>query len=233
MAEMKLYELVNHYHIGTELTCAEAMFMACNEYYHLNLSEETRKMFSVMGLGMQTEQSCCGAFTVAVGIIGLMTAKEGQTDVNNMEGYRMIAELTDFMLGFYGTLHCVELQRLEIVGYENPCHAIVEALAKNWRSCWRAAASYARQMQDRLAPDLWQKKQEVMNMSIELSRDELLVLYDLLHRLEDVEEIFEDPSEQEVLWHIQTQLEKELVEPFQADYQAIIEEARRAVTEQY
>ena len=42
----------------------------------------------------------------------------------------MIAELTDFMLGFYGTLHCVELQRLEIVGYENPCHAIVEALAK-------------------------------------------------------------------------------------------------------
>mgnify|MGYP007038647644 FL=1 len=60
---MKLYELVNHYHIGTELTCAEAMFMACNEYYHLNLSEETRKMFSVMGLGMQTEQSCfhCGS----------------------------------------------------------------------------------------------------------------------------------------------------------------------------
>ncbi|UQT46835.1 C-GCAxxG-C-C family protein [Flavonifractor plautii] len=162
MAEMKLYELVNHYHIGTELTCAEAMFMACNEYYHLNLSEETRKMFSVMGLGMQTEQSCCGAFTVAVGIIGLMTAKEGQTDVNNMEGYRMIAELTDFMLGFYGTLHCVELQRLEIVGYENPCHAIVEALAKNWRSCWLAAASYARQMQDRLAPDLWQKKQAIV-----------------------------------------------------------------------
>ena len=42
----------------------------------------------------------------------------------------MIAELTDFMLSFYGTLHCVELQKLEIVGVENPCHAIVEALAK-------------------------------------------------------------------------------------------------------
>ena len=130
MGTMKLYELVNHYHIGTELTCAEAMFLACNEYYHLNLAEETRKMFSVMGLGMQTEQSCCGAFTVAVGIIGLMTAKEGQTDVDNMEGYQMIAKLTNFMLGFYGTLHCVELQKLEIVGYEPPCHAIVEALAK-------------------------------------------------------------------------------------------------------
>ena len=78
MGKMKLHELVNYYHIGTDLSCAEAMFMACNEYYHLNLSEETRKMFSVMGLGMQTEQSCCGAFTVAVGIIGLMTAKEGR-----------------------------------------------------------------------------------------------------------------------------------------------------------
>ena len=55
MATMKLYELVNHYHIGTELTCAEAVFMACNEYYHLNLSEETRKMFSVMG---STVSSC-------------------------------------------------------------------------------------------------------------------------------------------------------------------------------
>ncbi len=50
--------------------------------------------------------------------------------MSNMEGYGMIAELTDFMLGFYGTLHCVELQKLEIVGVENPCHAIVEALAK-------------------------------------------------------------------------------------------------------
>ena len=130
MGKMKLRELVNYYHIGTDLSCAEAMFMACNEYYHLNLSEETRKMFSVMGLGMQTEQSCCGAFTVAVGIIGLMTAKEGQTDVDNMEGCQMITELTEFVLGFYGTLHCVELQDLEIVGYENPCHAIVEALAR-------------------------------------------------------------------------------------------------------
>ena len=42
----------------------------------------------------------------------------------------MIADLTDFTLVVYGTLHCVELQKLEIVGGENPCHAIVEALAK-------------------------------------------------------------------------------------------------------
>ena len=44
MATMKLYELVNHYHIGTDLTCAEAMFLACNEYYLslIHISEPTR-----------------------------------------------------------------------------------------------------------------------------------------------------------------------------------------------
>ena len=131
MGKMKLYELVNQYHIGTELTCAEAMFKACNEYYGLNLSEETRRMFSVMGLGMQTEQSCCGAFTVAVGIIGLMTAKDGETDVDNMEGYQMICALTDYVLTSFGTLHCVELQGLEVQGYENPCHYIVEGMGIN------------------------------------------------------------------------------------------------------
>ena len=69
MATMKLYELVNHYHIGTELTCAEAMFMACNEYYHLNLSEETRKMFSVMGLGFRPTP-LLGGLTPGEGVIG-------------------------------------------------------------------------------------------------------------------------------------------------------------------
>lgn len=65
-----------------------------------------------------------------MGIIGLMTAKEGHTDIDNMEGYEKISELTSYMLSVFGTLHCVELQKLEVVGYENPCDAIVEALAK-------------------------------------------------------------------------------------------------------
>ena len=52
---MQLYELVNKYHVGTTLSCAEAMFKACNEYYGLNLPENTRKMFSIMGIGMQTQ----------------------------------------------------------------------------------------------------------------------------------------------------------------------------------
>lgn len=130
MRAARLYELVNQYHVGTDLSCAEAMFQACNEYYNLNLKEETRKMFSVMGLGMQTEYSCCGAFTVAVGIIGLMTAREGQTDADNMEGYQMISSLTNFMMESLGTLQCIELQSQKIAGYENPCHAIVEVVAR-------------------------------------------------------------------------------------------------------
>ena len=59
------------------------------------------------------------------------------------------------------------------------------------------------------------------------------MLYDLLHRLEDAEGIFQDMAERQMLWHIQVQLDKELVEPFQADYPAILEAARRVVREQH
>lgn len=143
---MKLYELVNQYHIGTNLSCAEAMFKACNEYYHLHLSEETRRMFSVMGIGMQTEQSCCGAFTVAVGIIGLMTAKDGETDADNIEGYRMIYELTGHVLEVFGTLHCMELQGLEIEGEENPCHVIVEEIARKLEEILSGGHGYSQML---------------------------------------------------------------------------------------
>lgn len=146
MGKMKLYELVNQYHIGTELTCAEAMFKACNEYYHLHLSEETRRMFSVMGIGMQTEQSCCGAFTVAVGIIGLMTAKDGETDADNIEGYRMIYDLTGHVLEVFGTLHCMELQGLEIEGEENPCHVIVEEIARKLEEILSGGHGYSQML---------------------------------------------------------------------------------------
>ena len=146
MGKMKLYELVNQYHIGTELTCAEAMFKACNEYYHLHLSEETRRMFSVMGIGMQTEQSCCGAFTVAVGIIGLMTAKDGETDADNIEGYRMIYDLTGHVLEVFGTLHCMELQGLEIEGEENPCHVVVEEIARKLEEILSGGHGYSQML---------------------------------------------------------------------------------------
>ena len=127
---MQLYELVNKYHVGTTLSCAEAVFKACNEYYGLNLPENTRKMFSIMGIGMQTQLSCCGAFTVAVGIIGLITAQDGQEDSENFHGYSMVTELTDFVIEKFGTLQCATLHDMQIAGYENPCHLIVEEIAK-------------------------------------------------------------------------------------------------------
>ena len=115
---MKLYELVNKYHIGTDLSCAESMFRACNEYYHLGLGEETRKMFSLMGIGMQSGQSCCG------------TARDGQIDRENQLGYEMVRELTDFVQNRFGTLRCSELQKLDVYGYDDPCYAVVEEIAK-------------------------------------------------------------------------------------------------------
>ncbi len=127
---MELYELVNKYHVDTDLSCAEAMFKACNEYYHLNLPEETRKMFAIMGIGMQTQLSCCGAFTVAVGIIGLLTTQDGQQDNENFRVYSLVSELTEFVVEKFGTLQCTSLNRMKISGYDNPCHLIVEEIAK-------------------------------------------------------------------------------------------------------
>lgn len=127
---MKLYELVNKYHINTNLSCAEAMFKACNEYYHFNLTEDTWKMFSIMGSGMQTNKSCCGAFTVAVGMIGLVTAQAGQTNCYNMQGYEMVCELTDYFTDSFETLHCIELKQLEIFGFDSPCIVFVQEIAK-------------------------------------------------------------------------------------------------------
>ena len=105
---MKLYELVNKYHIGTDLSCAESMFRACNEYYHLGLGEETRKMFSLMGIGTQ----------------------DGQIDRENQPGYEMVCELTNFVRNRFGTLICSELQKLEVYQYDDPCYLVVEEIAK-------------------------------------------------------------------------------------------------------
>lgn len=60
---MELYEIVNRYHIGTNYSCAESILLGCEEYYHLNLPEQARKLFTLLGSGMQTGLSCCGALT--------------------------------------------------------------------------------------------------------------------------------------------------------------------------
>ena len=58
-----------------------------------------------------------------------------------------------------------------------------------------------------------------------------MVLFEFLARFNETEhpDIFEDQAEQKVLWIIEGQLEKQLVEPFRPDYKKIINEARNKI----
>lgn len=70
-------------------------------------------------------------------------------------------------------------------------------------------------------------------MTLELSEAEAVVLHDLLYRISGKEEYFEDIAEQYVLWSIECQLEKELIEPHTDSYSEVIEQARDAVRKNY
>lgn len=64
-----------------------------------------------------------------------------------------------------------------------------------------------------------------------ISNDEALVLLDFLARFNETEhsDIFEDKAEQQTLWVLERQLEKQLVEPFKPDYKDIIKVARNKI----
>jgi hypothetical protein len=65
-------------------------------------------------------------------------------------------------------------------------------------------------------------------VTIELTKDEALVLFDFLGRFNQKEhnDIFEDQAEQKALWIVEGQLEKTLVEPFDPNYTDIIKQSR-------
>jgi len=69
------------------------------------------------------------------------------------------------------------------------------------------------------------------NLNLKITKDESLVLFEFLSRFNQLEnqEIFEDQAEQKTLWILESQLEKQLVEPFKTDYKNIINEARNKV----
>lgn len=71
-------------------------------------------------------------------------------------------------------------------------------------------------------------------INIELSKEEAIVLFEFLGKFNENDEIsrFEDQAEQRVLWDIGCILEKELSEPFQADYQKIVKKARDKVRDE-
>jgi integrase len=61
---------------------------------------------------------------------------------------------------------------------------------------------------------------------IELTRAEAIVLFDWLHRHEDADTTPGDAVEQRALWNLNAVLERTLVEPFQSDYNDIVQAAR-------
>ena len=127
---MELYEIVNCYHIGTNYSCAESILLGCEEYYHLHLPEQARKLFTLLGSGMQTGLSCCGALTAGTAILGLMTTPETASGTATIRiGPALVEELTN-VFGQFETLWCDELRGLEIDGYEDPCYCVVETVAK-------------------------------------------------------------------------------------------------------
>jgi hypothetical protein len=64
-------------------------------------------------------------------------------------------------------------------------------------------------------------------VTIQLSRDEALVLFDWLHRSEDEGRVSrpEHHAEQVALWNLSALLERELVEPFKQSYSQLVDEA--------
>ena len=70
-------------------------------------------------------------------------------------------------------------------------------------------------------------------MNIELSREAAIVLSELLYRISEKDEYYEDISEQYVLWTIEAQLDKALDEPFRSDYRDILEKSRKYIRDNY
>ena len=69
-------------------------------------------------------------------------------------------------------------------------------------------------------------------MKIELTNEEAIVLSDLLYRISEKDEYYEDIAEQYVLWKIEAQLDKLLVEPLEG-YQESIKQSRETVRKSY
>ena len=67
-------------------------------------------------------------------------------------------------------------------------------------------------------------------IELKLTKDEALVLFEFVSRFSDEDKLeIVDQAEQRVLWNVCCQLEKQLVEPFSADYLASVERARNKV----
>jgi hypothetical protein len=73
-----------------------------------------------------------------------------------------------------------------------------------------------------------QRMADSADVSISLTADEALVLFDILHRWEDDDRVSapQHASEQVALWNLSALLERELREPFDPDYADQVAAAR-------
>jgi hypothetical protein len=73
----------------------------------------------------------------------------------------------------------------------------------------------------------------VTEVTVALTSDEALVLFELLHRWEDSGEIDTVlmPGEQTALWALSGRLESILVEPFEGNYRELVHHARQRLAE--
>ena len=68
------------------------------------------------------------------------------------------------------------------------------------------------------------------NVCFELSRDEAIVFFDWLARLnKGTNHAFADQAEQRVLWDLEATLESKLAEPFARNYEELLAAARGRV----
>ena len=64
-------------------------------------------------------------------------------------------------------------------------------------------------------------------ITIELSGDEALILFDWIKRFNERDSSdFEDQAEERVLWNLEALLEKSLVAPFASEYKTLLMKAR-------
>jgi len=75
------------------------------------------------------------------------------------------------------------------------------------------------------------KEVEGDKLNIELTKQEALVFYDFLARLNQQEQktLYEDQAEEKILWDLECLLEKKLTEPFSKNYDKLISQARNKV----
>ena len=73
---------------------------------------------------------------------------------------------------------------------------------------------------------------ESEGVSVSLTGDEALVLFDVLHRWEDEEQVTapRNEAEQVALWNLSAALEKVLVQPFSPEYARLVSEAQARLT---